>query len=76
MEESENNIIWVCELTKDRYDNIGRQNLFAGDLKEFLVILLQMEMQKGEENEIIGFARNERTGMLRLKVRAGSCERL
>jgi hypothetical protein len=43
-------------------------------LEEFLVILLQMELQKGKENDIVGFARNERTGIMWLKVRVGSCE--
>ena len=59
--ESDNNINWVCEITKERYDNVGRQNLFSGEFKEFFVILLQMEPQKGKESGI-GFARNERTG--------------
>jgi hypothetical protein len=74
--DSDYNINWVCEVTNKRYDSVGRQNLFSGELEEFLVILLQMELQKGKENDIVGFARNERTGIMWLKVRVGSCEGL
>jgi len=65
--ESDNNINWVYEITKEKNGNVGRQNLFSSELKEFLVILLQMEPQKGKENGIVGFARNERTGIMWLK---------
>ena len=62
--ESDYNINWVCEITKERYDTVGRENLFSGELEEFLVMLLQMELQKGKENDVVGFARNERTGII------------
>jgi hypothetical protein len=35
--ELDNNINWVCEISKDRYDNVGKQNLFSNELKEFLL---------------------------------------
>jgi hypothetical protein len=73
--ELDNNINWLCEIIKERCDNVGRQNLFSSELKEFLVIVLQMEPQKGKENDV-GFARNERTGIMWLKVRVESCEGL
>jgi hypothetical protein len=74
--EADNSINWVCEITKERCDIVGRQNLFSSELKEFLVILLQMERQKGKENDIVGFGRNERNGIIWLKGRVGSCEEL
>jgi hypothetical protein len=69
----------VCEITKKKYDNVGRQNLFSSELKEFLVILLQTEPQIGKENDTVDFTRNKRTGIIWLKQELETvrdCERI
>jgi hypothetical protein len=37
--ESDNKVNWACKMIRERYNNIERQNLFSGELKEFLILL-------------------------------------